>query len=421
MSIIATPNLTITAGAPPAGLGDPDPTQLASIMTGTADPTWASYVTLALGGRASGYNYDDPDTGVLCTKLTSDTVPYSGSAGFGSCYTDGGTYISHPWGDDGDEFTIAVFQGDDYRTWLVDYKIGGTLSNWRELTGSLQPGSDLAFSFSNKANTPRIAYVANGSNIVRVDTDAMELANTGNFPRAATANVSYWLGVDKNDQWFCWMSTNGSVADAWDSVNDTKISQTWAGMNEPRMDRGGNYVQLQGQPLYRIWTLGTDSQSSTYGGATTPFAHSGSGDGYMWATDWYSDGGYWRLDLSDPSSLTKVHNGRFCYDGAETHLCGAWLQGSGTDQWFTASSMGDGGWNDSMVMGHFAVGIIKGDGSDARLLCHTHSSTSTNYWSLPFANISPSGHLVIWTSHNSTNGTNTRNDYALYVAEVPRS
>lgn len=72
-------------------------------------------------------------------------------------------------------------------------------------------------------------------------------------------------------------------------------------------------------------------------------------------------------------------------------------------------------------MAHYAVALIKGDGSDARLVAHTSTTNGSTYWSLPFANIGPSGHLVIWTSRNSTNGSNTNNDYALYVAEIPRA
>jgi len=117
----------------PSGLGAPDPTQLPTMLTGNPiDPVWAQFVDHALGSKAAGYSYTDTTSGALVTKLTDDTLPYSGGLGFGSMYSDGGTYISHPWGDNGDMFTIAIWQGDDTRTWLVDYQIGGTVSNYRE-------------------------------------------------------------------------------------------------------------------------------------------------------------------------------------------------------------------------------------------------------------------------------------------------
>jgi hypothetical protein len=313
-------------------------------------------------------------------------------------------------------FTIYVFQGDNFRSWLVDYQIGGTLSNWRELTGSLQPAGDLSFSFSNNPATPHIAYVANGSQIVRINTETMTLANTGNFPHTATTSAdSYWMHTDKNDQWFVWHATSGGQVKAWNSTTDSEIAQTWSGMNEPRFERGGRYVMLSGQPAFRIWDL----QTNTLGAQKNlgPMAHNASLDGYFVATDW-DYGGYNRLDAA-AQTFTDIGD-RMVFDGYETHLCGAWLQGSGAGQWFTATSMGNGGWPASNVMAHYAVALVKADGSDARLVAHTHSNTSTDYWSLPFANIGPSGHLVIWTSHNSTNGTNAVGDYALYVAEVPR-
>jgi len=154
------------------------------------------------------------------------------------------------------------------------------------------------------------------------------------------------------------------------------------------------------------------------------FAHNANLRGYFVSTDW-DNGGYHRIDPTGSGQGAATHTmDKMCFDDLETHLSGAWSnQGSGTDQWYVAASMHDGGWNNATyVLGHFAVCMIRADGSDARLVAHTGSNNNTaSYWSLPFANISPSGHLVIWTSRNSTNGTNANNDYSLYVAEIPRA
>jgi hypothetical protein len=60
-----------------------------------------------------------------------------------------------------------------------------------------------------------------------------------------------------------------------------------------------------------------------------------------------------------------------------------------------------------------AIGVVRSDGSDARLLAH-HYSANPAYFADPFAQASPDGHVVIFNSNMNGSGR-----YDLFVAEVP--
>src|SRR2546425_4068354 len=60
-----------------------------------------------------------------------------------------------------------------------------------------------------------------------------------------------------------------------------------------------------------------------------------------------------------------------------------------------------------------AIGVVRSDGSDARLLVH-HYDVNPIYFADPFAQSSPDGKVVIFNSNMAGSGR-----YDLFVAEVP--
>jgi len=60
-----------------------------------------------------------------------------------------------------------------------------------------------------------------------------------------------------------------------------------------------------------------------------------------------------------------------------------------------------------------AIGIVRSDGSDARLLAH-HYSASPSYYADAYAQPSPDGKVVIFNSNMNGSGR-----YDLFVTEMP--
>src|SRR2546425_506808 len=126
-----------------------DPLQLAVATTAQA-PLTTAYAALNVPNLAAGATYLDPTTGVKIYKLTSATFPASGS--WGHDYSEGGDEISLPYTGT----TRAVLVRNDATAvhWLIDFTPGVGVSNARQLTGSLDPFTDLSFTFSNNPATP---------------------------------------------------------------------------------------------------------------------------------------------------------------------------------------------------------------------------------------------------------------------------
>jgi len=421
--------ITLTAGAaipPPTGgaLGTPDPTLLPALAVSgsvtTVNPDYAAFQALDPRSKPAGWSYQDPVTGVTVVKLTAAGTPTTGDAH--NWYADGGTLISHAWASGSDWYvTVFVFSADVGRAWLVDLKITGTPSetNWRELTGSLRPQSDLTFTFSSVPGTPRIAYVVSSGTLHRINTATMTVEDTGNFPRAGMGSGPVWLMGGRLDRYFS--TTVNNVVKLWDSQTNTSYTAS-QGANEGRLDReddGSVFLTEQTGHGARLWNgpQGT-LQSAAVG---TLSAHGASLRGMYMGTNWdlSSPWGVWRYQntgsaLSWTSALYR--NGFF--GGQEIHWSGNWIQNAGDQQWAVGAGLA----GVSGMWAKRAVGMVRMDGANARLLGHHYNNWgSQDYWALPFVQFSAGGHVVTVNTRlaYSDSNENSRTDILAYI--MPRS
>jgi len=123
------------------------------------------------------------------------------------------------------------------------------------------------------------------------------------------------------------------------------------------------------------------------------------------------------LDRYDPSGGQIVKT-QFLSNsaGAGVHHSGNWVQsdaelgGDLNRQWSFMSGI-DAMWPGVAWMQ--AIGVVRSDGSDARLLLH-HYSINPVYFADPFAQASPDGRVVIFNSDMNGSGR-----YDLFVVEMP--
>jgi hypothetical protein len=397
----------VTIAQQPPTNGVPDLSQL-PIANGQ-QPNVTAWNALNVRNMAGGGSYLDPLTGVRVWKITSASIPTSNS-GMGHDYGDGPVQVSGEWG--GNKHTILV-RGDGY--WLVDLERGVGLSNWRQVPNGARPGSDLNWTFSKNPATPQIAYSYSGGQLVRVNTGTNQVQNTGNFPKSMSSG--YWLHQDKNDEWFVKMEGAGAVV-AWNSVTNQTLRQSFSGLDEPHMEGNGRYVALITDGGTRVWDLQTNTVSSN-GWRQWTFHHNASLLGH-----WISihvDGPVFnfRLDPNGSSSPTGVNifePGMATYQ----HGAGQWVQRTVpvNQQYAVISSYGNlanGGeiWPGAKLKA--AVGFLRSDGGDARILAHTYMVfNSGDYWQMPQATPSPDGKVVIFNSDMQNS-----NRYDLFLAEVP--
>ncbi|HVH68720.1 MAG TPA: hypothetical protein VM716_12705, partial [Gemmatimonadales bacterium] len=141
----------------------------------------------------------------------------------------------------------------------------------------------------------------------------------------------------------------------------------------------------------------------------------------MWVSTDVNANAPFDLDRYVPSGgqivKTQFYNNS---SGAGVHHSGNWVQ-SDTDlggnlmrQWSAFSGV-DPNWPG--VAWNQAIGIVRADGSDARLLVHHYglNPASLDYFADPFAQLSPDGKLVIFNSN-----MNGAPRYDLFVAEMPQ-
>ena len=384
----------------------PDPTMLP--VASAQPPAVAKWAALRVASMSAGQSYYDPTTGVRIWKVSSASTPEP-NTGAGHDYADGGQQVSRGWGNRSGSHTILVrVNGAPY--WLVDFDRGFGLRNWRRLPPEAQPASDLCFTFANDPQTPRIAYIYNGRQLIRFNTAMMRVENLGGFPKTLPSGT--WLQQDMNDSWFVKLAGENTVI-AWNAKTGVQFSQSWNGINEGRLERNGRYVALGGGTLgTRIWDLQSNTVSSAYTGF--PFAHNASPRGHWIATNWDLSAP-WALERLDPTGgAVQIHAPSF---GTDLHHSGSWIQGDaelGGDllrQWTIASTYKS---IDPRVLLQNAIGYVRSDGSDVRLLAHTYQA-GDSYWSLPFATSSPDGRVVIFNSNMMSPAGRTD----LFVIEVP--
>jgi hypothetical protein len=407
-----------TVVAPGSTLGTPNPLALpqadlvAPVSTLTANYTATN--ALNLPSQPAGYTFTDPVTGCLAMKLTSNTIPVASTGSKHNGYSDGGNFMSHAWQSGSDWYvTISVYSDAiGQSTWLVDMKLTGSgapsLTNWRQMTGQLAPQAELCMSFSSNRATPRIAYVVNGSTIRRVDTATMTVVNTGNFPKAGLFAGPVWLFHDRNDEWFCWTTTSGACT-SWNSQTNYQVTASFTA-NEGRMDReGGGFINLsEGAVQHRMW----DSANNVYLGTSdaSPSAHCASLRRRWMGTNWdlASPGGVWKVANNTPSNLTvtpSLFTSGYFGGGSEIHWSGNWDQdvsGGYDQQWAVCAGLAGA----TGMYARKAVGMLKADGTDARTVgFHLNCWTGGDYWELPFANISPGGHVITVSTRWATSDT----------------
>jgi len=298
---------------------------------------------------------------------------------------------------------------------LVDFTRGVGFSNWRPTPSGASPAGDLAFTFSNNPATPQIAYVYTGSQLVRLNTASMQVENVGNFPMAGGGP---WLHQDKNDAWFV-MGRPGTPMTAWNSQTDQLLTNNISGADEPHLERDGRYVFIDGgSPRGWIWDLQTNTTQQAPAPGEASYGHNGAVRGFFTITDWNTGQNRTPTYRYDPATLTGSmftdqdgympdvhHAGQYLLTDAE-------LGGDLTKQWIMLGTYNENGF----VGGVFreAIGFLRLDGAESRLLAHHYSNLRQGYWSLPRATVSPDGKIVLFDS--DMNGSN-RHD--LFVVEVP--
>src|SRR6266567_2818267 len=405
----------ITVQAPLPSGSVPDPTLL-PVASGQA-PNVAAYTALNVASRPAGFSYNDPVTGVKVWKVTSSTTP-APNTGAGHDYSDGPNEVSLGWGANHTTHTILI-RGDGMAYSLVDFTRGVGFTNYRALP--VQPRQDLAATFSNVAGNERILYILTNSQIVRFNTATMLLENTGNFP--LNHALQTWLQQDKNDVWFVGL-VDASTAFAWNSQTNELRTHGEAWLNEPRLERDGRYIALtNSNNTIRLWDLATNTFGPTQSDAINIWLGHNADLRGQWVTTDPNASAPWDLDRYYPSG-GQIAKTRFLTNSAGTgiHHSGNWVQsdaelgGDLNRQW----SLMSGFENDALTataLWKQAIGIVRSDGSDARLLLHHYSvqnMAAVAYWAIPWGKPSPDGKVVIFNSN--MNGSSR---YDLFIAEMP--
>jgi Bacterial Ig-like domain (group 2) len=411
----------ITVFGVPLPAGSADPTLL-PVASGQL-PDIVAYAALNVAGQPAGFSYGDPVTGVKVWKVTSSTVPTTNS-GAGHDYSDGPNEVSLGWGPNNNTHTILIGAPQSVRKYyLVDFTSGVGFSNYRRLT--VQPNHDLGFSFSNLEGQPRIAYILTGSQVVRYNTATMSVENGGNFPLdlSGIGGGFGWLQHDKNDGWFAGLTNDQSTAFAWNSETGQLLThgETW--LNEPRLERDGRYIALTNtNSTFRLWDLTTNTFGPTQSDRLHYWlGHNANLRGQWVTTDVNADAPF-DLDRYYPSGGEIVKTRFFSNSaGAGVHHSGNWVQsdaelGGDLDrQWSIFSGIDNNAFT-ATALWKQGIGVVRSDGSDARLLVHHYdiNPASLDYYADPFAQLSPDGKVVIFNSNMLSSGR-----YDLFVAEMP--
>src|SRR3989449_1729054 len=398
---------------PPAG-ARPDPTLL-PVASKQAQDT-AAYRALAVVSQPAGFSYNDPVTGVRVWKVTSSSVP-APNTGAGHDYADGGNRATIGWGPDNNTHTILI-RGDGMAYHLVDFTRGVGFSNYRVLPSAAQPDRDLCFSFSNLATQPRIAYVVHNGVLNRFNSATMQIENTGNFPSNVSAFA--WLQHDRNDVWFVGL-VDATTAFAWNSQTNQYLTHAESWLNEPRLERDGRYIALTNtNSTVRLWDLATNTFGPVQSNSLFWLGHNADLRGQWVTTDVNGP-------FPAPPGLTRyVPSGgqlaltRFLTNsgGYGVHHSGNWVQsdaelgGDLNRQWSFVSGFDNNAFT-ATTLWKQGIGVVRSDGSDARLLLH-HYSLNPVYFADPFGKPSPDGRVVIFNSNMNGSGR-----YDLFVVEMP--
>lgn len=385
----------------------------------------------AIAALPAGGGYADPASGVKVFKVTDATHPVS-NPGMAVQYSTQGLQIGGPWGSNGDQYTI-FFHNAEGSSYLVDYKLGGTFSNYRS-----NPATAGAQAMSRKS--PQIQYYATGSVMHRYDTSKNALADVAPFPIAfsSTAGNNAWLMVNQDDTWASAIATGGQNATALDMVGAKQITVTNTGMDELYMgyssqalinDDAGGKSATAGY-VYNFLTNTKTSINLPFGQLPT-IGHNPSMNGFWVAADNWKGGGHMPLNQvaydgthTAPTTTIADPSGGNAYYG-QFHASGHWRQPAGQKQYVLYSFDHDtnAANTPSLKYGlHFcdiSTGImylLAYHNSEDGTTNMAHTVANTNYWVQAHASQSDDGKIVIW---NSNLQDTSRED--VYLAEVPRS
>ena len=398
-------------------VSDVDITQLTEYtgaVMASADTT--AYDALNVGAKAAGDSFNDPVTGVLTTKITSSSAPATDSVT--TLYSSMGLAISRAWGVDSDEYTLVFHSWINSAGWnatgyIIDYKLGGTISNLRTI-----PSGEGRVAFARAVGSEQILYIATGSQLRRYNTATDAYDDTGDFPYtwATNGNATTWLNMNGDDSRA--VAMNGSTITSLNLGDGSVITQSPAGLDEPYM--GSGVVAYLNVGTDRHWNLATDTLSNlTNPSGWSTLSHSAALDGFLFHFDVDGGGGQWRstkiLD-NNTFTTTQTINGYW----SDTHSSGHWWDVPvGTDPHSLMShdraltSPNTESWKMSLV-------LVNCNDAGKRLLGHHYSFYGSGiigtYYDETHATIANDGKLVMYTSNmNNT----VRHD--VFVMELPRT
>ena len=412
-----------------ASAGTPDPCLL-PVASADQHPDSVWYNALHVPDAAPGFSYYDRLSGVRIWKVTSPTFPQS-NTGSGHDYSDGPNQVSRGWGTGNNTHTLLItVQGNYFPYYLVNFTRDVGFSSATLIPAQFQPSTQLAFSFSSVPGQEQIAYVIHRDTLKRVNTATMVEDTTGNFPFIPPFPMRGWLQHDKNDEWFVGLvrvddntMDNDTIAFAWNSRTNTFFRDSEPWLNEPRLERDGRYVALTNtNTTFRLWDLATSTLGPVQSSSTYWLGHNANLRGQWVTTDvngsgpappglarYYPSGGQIAMTrfLSNSAGYAVHHSGSWVQSDVE-------LGGDLNKQWSFLSGVEDDAYTVNALWKQ-AIGIVRSDGSDARLFAH-HYSAHPGYYDDPYAQPSPDGKVVIFTSNMNGSGR-----YDLFVAEMPLS
>jgi hypothetical protein len=403
------------------GVPVPGPNINIGALPAVAAPNPTAYSALKVPRMAAGTAFNDPVTGTRTVKVTSNGTP--GTSQFWTIYSTLGLQISQPWGADLNQYTITFIDSSG-GLYLCDYRLGGTISNYRTVPGA----GESRVAFSRLAGQAQVMYIQSGSRLSKYNTAKNSLANGGMFPIAwpTDPGTNCWLQLNQAETWATGqLEQKDNAVTALNTTTGKVITQRLPGIDE--LYSGYNNVALincdaggSGPKAGYVWNLDTNTLTSIglpYG--DMPYiSHVPSMRGFWIATDTNTGkGGMPLFKINEDGSHSQVSTFQGYY--GQWHNCGHWKQSAGLEQYMLYSMWNppSDGWTPSL---QYALVFVRCDNGSTAVLGHHYSvlppATTHPYWSAPRATQSTDGRLVIFTS-NMLNGP--RND--VFLMEVPVS
>jgi hypothetical protein len=395
------PELSIDGAQVAAPAQPAQPVSLSSLPSSAA-PNTQAYQALGVRSMPAGTAFLDPVTEVRTVKLTASGVP--GSAQYYPHYSTLGLSISQAWGPAKDRYTIALIASSG-SSYLCDYQLGGTVSNWRAF-----PGREGLFSFSRAPGNERIAYIATGSQLRRYDTQANAYADTGAFPYSWSTGL--WFQLNSAETWATALGPSSGSVTALNLKTGRSIVRTGlSSLDEIYMGYNNTALVNRGSTATQVWNLDTDSLK-TYTRPSSNFgvSHCPSMNGFWMIFDSNTGGGYirWARLYEDGSCSAPISQANGYW--GQTHSSGHWWQQpGGASQWFLVSNdqHPGNGWTANQLYNLLFVNSADGR---CHVLGHHYSDSdryatggTDGYYAQPHATQSTDGRIVVFGS-NMLNG-----------------